>query len=100
MTKEQQKHLKEKLQSVYAVKRSKIPSKYGSLPKFPRHIALAARMEKKYEKIVQQWKDQQYKAAESQRQHLDSLSESVKTIILFGTPEQALSAINKFERQA
>ena len=100
MTQEQSKHLKEKLQSVYAAKMAKVPSKYGALPKFPPDIAHAARMEKKYERIVQKWKDRQYKKNEAIRNRISSLCESARTVILFGTPAQALAAIRKFERQA
>ena len=100
MTQEQQKHLRTKLQYVYAAKMAKIPSKYGALPKFPKHIALAARLEKKYETIVSRWKAGQYKKNEGKRNEVEQLRNKVETLILFGTPEQAMTAIETFERRA
>ena len=98
MTREQVKQLKELLQTVYASKMAKIPSKYGATPKMPKDILAAARMEKKCEAMVQRWKNQQYKKHEATREKVNRMRQSIETLILFGTAKQALSAIHKFER--
>jgi len=99
MTKAQQKHLREQLQCLYAAKVAKIPSKYGFTPKYPRHIAIAARLEKKYEKMVQRWKDAQYKKNDRARDAVKQACSQVESLILFGTSAQALAALKKFEKQ-
>lgn len=97
MTAAQQKNLRERLQQAFAKKASALPGRYGNMPKMPTHVAYAARMEKKYERIVERWKQGLSMKYKRLRNTLDVDRESVETMILFGTPEQALAAVKKFE---
>lgn len=97
MTAAQQKNLNLRIKKAYAEKVSAVPSRYRNMPKMPHDVAHAAQMQRKYERIVAQWENRicaQYEAAKSR---IDRQREQVETMILFGTPEQALAAVKKFE---
>ena len=92
---DQRKYLMERLSKIGRDHREHIDS---TSPDMPAGVKSASEELKRLEKITQSWTRWIYRNRDKKRKQLRDEEQRIKEVILFGTPEDALKAVNEFAK--
>lgn len=87
MTRDQLKHLKARLRAIYIRKRDQACEE----PPMPKHV-------RNSDRIVKSWRAVEQKARYQRTDRLDQANEKAMQAVLFREPQDALAAVQEFER--